>query len=118
MTCLLKILSCSLLIPELYGFDILIDSQLKPWVLEVNLSPSLNIDQPLDLKIKSAMLADLFSLVGIQVVNPSTAKMSSRPSVFRKLPFLVSNLNLLLIVQPLLSFLHYFILNVILAWIS
>ncbi|XP_071541853.1 tubulin polyglutamylase TTLL5-like [Panulirus ornatus] len=73
---------------ELYGFDILIDSQLKPWVLEVNLSPSLNIDQPLDLKIKSAMLADLFSLVGIQLVNPSTAKMSSRPSVFRKLPFL------------------------------
>ncbi|XP_045119838.1 tubulin polyglutamylase TTLL5-like isoform X3 [Portunus trituberculatus] len=73
---------------ELYGFDILIDSQLKPWVLEVNLSPSLNIDQPLDLKIKSAMLADLFSLVGVQVVNPYTAKTSSRPSVFRKLPYL------------------------------
>nr|XP_027207792.1 tubulin polyglutamylase TTLL5-like isoform X2 [Penaeus vannamei] len=73
---------------ELYGFDILIDSQLKPWVLEVNLSPSLNIDQPLDLKIKSAMLADLFSLVGIQVCNPYTAKVSSRPSIFRKLPSL------------------------------
>ncbi|XP_042216637.1 tubulin polyglutamylase TTLL5-like isoform X2 [Homarus americanus] len=73
---------------ELYGFDILIDSQLKPWVLEVNLSPSLNIDQPLDLKIKSAMLADLFSLVGISLVNPYTAKVSSRPSIFRKLPFL------------------------------
>ncbi|KAK7074177.1 Tubulin polyglutamylase ttll5 [Halocaridina rubra] len=73
---------------ELYGFDILVDNQLKPWVLEVNLSPSLNIDQPLDLKIKSAMLADLFSLVGLQVVNPYTAKVSSRPSVFRKLPYL------------------------------
>lgn len=78
------------MVSELYGFDILIDSQLKPWVLEVNLSPSLNIDQPLDLKIKSAMLADLFSLVGVPVVNPYTAKMSSRPSVFRKLPFLVT----------------------------
>ncbi|XP_066958214.1 tubulin polyglutamylase TTLL5-like isoform X1 [Macrobrachium rosenbergii] len=73
---------------ELYGFDILVDNQLKPWVLEVNLSPSLNIDQPLDLKIKSAMLADLFSLVGIQVSNPYTAKASSRPSFFRKLPYL------------------------------
>ncbi|XP_068246086.1 tubulin polyglutamylase TTLL5-like isoform X2 [Palaemon carinicauda] len=73
---------------ELYGFDILVDNQLKPWVLEVNLSPSLNIDQPLDLKIKSAMLADLFSLVGTQVANPYTAKASSRPSFFRKLPYL------------------------------
>ncbi|XP_018026863.1 uncharacterized protein LOC108682243 [Hyalella azteca] len=73
---------------ELYGFDILIDEQLKPWVLEVNLSPSLNIDQPLDLKIKSSMLADLFSLAGILICNPSTSRLSTRPSMNRKLPSL------------------------------
>jgi len=38
---------------ELLGFDVLIDNKLKPWLLEVNLSPSLSADSPLDLKIKS-----------------------------------------------------------------
>lgn len=37
---------------ELFGFDVLLDSDLKPWLLEVNLSPSMACDTPLDLKIK------------------------------------------------------------------
>ena len=52
---------------ELFGFDVLLDDQLKPWLLEVNLSPSLSTDTPLDLKVKSQMLAQLFTLVSIQV---------------------------------------------------
>ncbi|XP_037756645.1 tubulin polyglutamylase TTLL5 isoform X6 [Chelonia mydas] len=49
---------------ELYGFDVLIDATLKPWLLEVNLSPSLACDAPLDLKIKASMISDMFTLVG------------------------------------------------------
>lgn len=50
---------------DLFGFDILLDSNLKPWLMEVNLSPSLATDSNLDLKIKSELIADLFNLVGI-----------------------------------------------------
>ncbi|XP_035023314.1 tubulin polyglutamylase TTLL5 isoform X1 [Hippoglossus stenolepis] len=70
--------ACKMFVPhksncfELYGFDVLIDSNLKPWLLEVNLSPSLACDAPLDLKIKASMVADMFSLVGFACQDPLT----------------------------------------------
>lgn len=33
---------------ELLGFDIMIDANLEAWLIEVNLSPSLGCDSPLD----------------------------------------------------------------------
>jgi hypothetical protein len=50
---------------EVLGFDILIDDNLRPWLIEVNLSPSLNTDSPLDLKIKGSMIADMFTMIGV-----------------------------------------------------
>jgi len=47
------------------GFDILIDENLKPWLLEVNAAPSLSCESSLDLSIKSSLIRDLFNLVGI-----------------------------------------------------
>jgi tubulin polyglutamylase TTLL5 len=49
-----------------FGFDILIDSDLKPWVLEVNLSPSLATDAPLDLKIKANLITDTLNMCGLR----------------------------------------------------
>ncbi|XP_057344280.1 tubulin polyglutamylase TTLL5 isoform X7 [Manis pentadactyla] len=63
---------------ELYGFDVLIDSTLKPWLLEVNLSPSLACDAPLDLKIKASMISDMFTVVGFVCQDPSQ-RASPRP---------------------------------------
>ncbi|KAI9101639.1 tubulin-tyrosine ligase family-domain-containing protein [Phlyctochytrium arcticum] len=52
---------------ELFGFDILLDAQLKPWLMEVNISPSLKASCDMDWKIKSTMVTDLFNLVGFKV---------------------------------------------------
>ena len=51
---------------EVFGVDILIDSDLKPWVLEVNLSPSLATDAPLDLKIKANLITDTLNMCGLR----------------------------------------------------
>lgn len=51
---------------EIFGFDILIDSDLKPWLLEVNLSPSLAPDSPLDMTIKTQLLTDSFNITAIR----------------------------------------------------
>jgi tubulin polyglutamylase TTLL5 len=48
---------------ELYGFDILLDSSLNPWLIEVNLSPNLHCDSPLDLKIKGELIAEIFDII-------------------------------------------------------
>ena len=44
----------------------LIDDTLKPWLLEVNFTPSLAVDAPIDMRIKGKLLADLFTMAGIQ----------------------------------------------------
>ena len=49
---------------ELYGVDILLDENLTPWLMEVNLNPSLNCDSQLDLKVKSKLLTDIFNIIG------------------------------------------------------
>ncbi|KAG3198317.1 hypothetical protein PC128_g6138 [Phytophthora cactorum] len=55
---------------ELYGFDVLIESEyLKPCLLEVNVFPSLSSSSPMDKRIKTVLVSDLFQLVGIPFVD-------------------------------------------------
>ncbi|XP_030065121.1 tubulin monoglutamylase TTLL4 [Microcaecilia unicolor] len=49
---------------ELFGFDIMLDENLKPWILEVNISPSLHSNSALDINIKGQMIRDLLNLAG------------------------------------------------------
>jgi len=51
---------------ELYGFDILIDEDLKPWLLEVNVLPSLSSSSPFDKIVKTLLICDVLTLVGVR----------------------------------------------------
>ncbi|VVC44640.1 Hypothetical protein CINCED_3A020272 [Cinara cedri] len=60
---------------ELFGIDVLFDEYLKPWILEVNISPSLHSSSPLDLAVKGPLVKDLMNMVGYHIPNkmsPST----------------------------------------------
>ncbi|XP_069838627.1 tubulin monoglutamylase TTLL4 isoform X3 [Dendropsophus ebraccatus] len=72
---------------ELFGFDIMLDENLKPWVLEVNISPSLHSNSPLDVKIKGQMIRDLLNLAGFLLPNKegtSSSNVNSSSSVLGK----------------------------------
>lgn len=71
---------------ELLGFDVLIDENIDPWLLEVNLSPSMGCDSAFDQKVKSNLIADLFTMIGIPAIGPKIMQQSrKRKSRFNSL---------------------------------
>ncbi len=51
---------------ELYGFDIMFDSSLKPWIIEVNASPSLTASSPTDYELKVGLLEDMLHIIDME----------------------------------------------------
>lgn len=43
----------------------MIDKKFRPWLIEVNQSPSFATDSPLDYKIKKAVLLDTFRMLNV-----------------------------------------------------
>ncbi|KAJ1531514.1 hypothetical protein ONE63_000189 [Megalurothrips usitatus] len=50
---------------ELLGFDVLLDHKLKPYVLEVNHSPSFHTDAQIDREVKETLLMDTFGILNL-----------------------------------------------------
>ena len=54
---------------ELYGYDLIIDSDLRPWLLEVNASPSLTANTNEDYLMKTEMLHGMLDVVDMDKVR-------------------------------------------------
>ena len=45
----------------------MLDSKLKPWMIEVNHTPSFNSDTEIDQKVKEDLLKDTFDIIQLSV---------------------------------------------------
>ncbi len=50
---------------HLLGFDIMLDHKCKPYLLEVNHSPSLSTDSPIDAKIKNGLIRNTIQMLAL-----------------------------------------------------
>jgi tubulin polyglutamylase TTLL6/13 len=54
---------------QILGFDIMLDKKLKPWLLEVNESPSFNDDTEVDKFVKTGLIESTFRLLDFKKSN-------------------------------------------------
>jgi len=58
---------------KLFGFDVLIDDTLKPWLLEVNNFPAMN-HKTIDRHVNEPMIAEMLNIVGFHITETIDVK--------------------------------------------
>ena len=54
---------------EILGFDVMVDRKYRPWLIEVNHSPSFTCDSPLDARIKSDLISNTMRLLNLHPLD-------------------------------------------------
>ena len=73
------------------GFDVLIDENLRPYLLEVNQMPSFATDSPLDFKIKKGVITDTLSLLNLSKKHRNQIIKQKKDDQQRRLMSKISN---------------------------
>lgn len=66
---------------ECYGYDVLIDADLRPWLVEVNASPSLTTTTECDRVLKLSLLRDIYNIVAPNI-PPCVSEYVSHPVMY------------------------------------
>ena len=69
---------------KLFGFDIFLDADLKPWLLEVNNIPSIHINT-IDAFVNRPMVAEMFNIVG-RSHSPSDSRVCNETPTGLRIP--------------------------------
>lgn len=69
---------------QILGFDIILDSNYTPYLLEVNHNPSLITDTPLDKFIKKKLVKDTLGLLNVNVKRKEEKVMKKRKEMAEK----------------------------------
>ena len=69
---------------EVLGFDVMMDSNLHPIILEVNYPPSFTTDTPLDLQIKEYLIRDTLVLLNLSNKAKNDALSSKKKEMMER----------------------------------
>jgi tubulin polyglutamylase TTLL6/13 len=70
---------------EILGIDVMIDSNLKPWLIEVNHLPSFGTDSPLDMDIKGRLMDAIFDILPVLPDDEDTYSVYHKKEAERRL---------------------------------
>lgn len=70
---------------EILGFDILVDCKLKPYILEVNHSPSFHTSELVDRQVKRPLIRDTLSLIGTVLADKKQILREDRKRIKQRL---------------------------------
>ena len=54
---------------QILGMDVMIDENMKPWLIEVNHTPSFLTDSPFDYRLKFTLIKDTIRLLRISPIQ-------------------------------------------------